>query len=76
MKVLISLLGGLVLGIILSYFFLDYNGWTIHQMGEDGEVTKTINELDFDLITNGFLIVAGVSILIFGVWTFIERKME
>lgn len=74
MKVWVSLLAGLTIGLLLSYIFLDYNGWTIHQMGWDGEATKTINELDFDLITNGFLIVAAVSLLIFGVWKFIERK--
>ena len=74
MKVWFSLLGGLVIGIILSYFFLEYNGWTIHPMGENGEVVNTINELDFNLITNGFLIVFGVSFLIYVVWTLIERK--
>ena len=74
MKLWFSLLGGLVIGIILSYFFLDYNGWTIHHMGENGEVVKTINELDFNVITNGFLIVVGVSFLIYVVWTLIERK--
>lgn len=74
MKVWFSLLGGLVIGIILSYFFLEYNGWAIHHMGENGEVVKTIKELDFNLITNGFLIVVGVSFLIYVVWTLIERK--
>ncbi|WP_264737322.1 hypothetical protein [Cytobacillus firmus] len=62
MKVWISLLSTLLIGIILSYFFLDYN-WTIHQMGENSE-------------SNGFLIVVAVSILIYVVWTKIERKKE
>ncbi|RBP86061.1 hypothetical protein DFO70_1349 [Cytobacillus firmus] len=60
MKVWISLLITLSIGIILSYFFLDYN-WTINQMGENSE-------------SNGFLIVFAASILIYAVWTKIERK--
>lgn len=36
----------------------------MHRMGVNGEVISTINELDFDLITNCFLIVL-VSILAF-----------
>lgn len=43
-------------------------------MDVNGEVTKTINELDFNLITNSFLIVLGVSILIYVIWRFIEKK--
>ena len=72
-KILISVLGGLIIGIMLSYFFLDYNGWTIHHMGKNGEVIKTINELDFNLITNGFLIIVAVTFFIYVIWTFVER---
>ena len=76
MKGWISLLSGLIIGIIISYFVLDYKGWTIYQMDVNGEVTKTINELDFNLITNSFLIVLGVTILIYVIWTFIEKKFK
>jgi hypothetical protein len=76
MKSWISLLSGLIIGIIISFFVLDYKGWTIYQVDVNGEVTKTINELDFDLITNSFLIVLGVSILIYVIWTFIENKFN
>ena len=76
MKGWISLLSGLITGIIISYFVLDYKGWTIYHVDVNGEVTKTINELDFDLITNSFLIVLGVSILIYVIWTFIEKKFK
>ncbi|USK39643.1 hypothetical protein LIS77_03685 [Cytobacillus firmus] len=58
-----SLICGLILGLIISFFTLDYNGWKMHRMGENGEVISAINEIDFDLITNFFLIVL-VSILV------------
>ncbi|CAM3679467.1 hypothetical protein GCM10009865_47720 [Aeromicrobium ponti] len=63
MKVWISLLLGLVICIILSYLFLDYNVWTTHQMGENSE-------------SNGFLIIVAVFILIYVFWKLIERKKE
>jgi hypothetical protein len=74
MKGLISLFAGLIIGIIVSYFVLEYEGWTLYQMNENGEVTKMINELDFNLITNGFLIVVGVSSFIYVIWTLVEKK--
>jgi hypothetical protein len=55
MKGLISLFAGLIIGIIVSYFVLEYEGWTLYQMSENGEVTKTIKELDLNLITKSFL---------------------
>ena len=76
MKGWISLLSGLIIGIIISYFVLEYKGWTIYQVDVNGEVSKTINELDFNLITNSFLIVLGVSILIYVIWTFIGKKFK
>ena len=76
MKGWISLLSGLIIGIIISYFVLEYKGWTIYQVDVNGEVSKTINELDFNLITNSFFIVLGVGILIYVIWTFIEKKFK
>ncbi|MQR94428.1 hypothetical protein EJV22_04465 [Fictibacillus phosphorivorans] len=74
MKFWISLIAGLVIGVILSYFFLDYNGLTINESGKNGEIIKNTNELDFNLISNSFLIVLSVSILIYIIWTLVEKK--
>ncbi|MCA0987424.1 hypothetical protein [Guptibacillus algicola] len=76
MKVWLSLLAGLICGITLSYFLLDYNSWALHLTGVNGEVIRTTNELDFNFITNVFLLVASASILIYGAWTLIEKKTE
>jgi high-affinity Fe2+/Pb2+ permease len=74
MKIWISIITGIVFGFILSYIFLDYNGWTLIQGDENGNVINTTNELDFNLITNSFLIMVVVSVLIYGAWTLIERR--
>ena len=60
----ISIVSGLIIGLIISYFTLEYNGLTIIHMNKDGEVKKTINDLDFNLITNSFLIVVASIIVI------------
>ncbi|MED1864324.1 hypothetical protein P4V41_12735 [Fictibacillus nanhaiensis] len=74
MKIWISLIAGLVIGVVLSYFFLNYNGSSINEVGKNGEIIKTTNELDFNLITNSFLIIISVSILIYVFWTLVEKK--
>lgn len=59
----ISIVIGLILGLALSYFLLSYNGWTMISIGKDGETLSSVNELDFDLITNAF----GLVLLCIGV---------
>lgn len=76
MKVWLSLLSGLIIGLILSYFFLDYNGWTLHLTGVNGEVIRTTRELDFNLISNAFLIVMATSAVIYGAWTLVEKRTQ
>ncbi|OHX44642.1 hypothetical protein C1N70_27410 (plasmid) [Cytobacillus firmus] len=73
LKKITSLIGGIVLGIIISYFTLDYNGWTIYEMDGKGNTVNTTNELDFDLLTNSFLIILGCTLLIYISWTLVEK---
>lgn len=74
-KVCVSLIGSLIIGLTISYFTLEYNGQTIHYADPDtGVITKTINELDFDLITNSFVLILVVSVLIFLTMTIFEKK--
>lgn len=66
------------MGVIISYFTLDYKGSTFYIMGKDnvsGEPIQVIRELDVDILMNGLLIVIGISILIYFVWTLVEKKL-
>ncbi len=76
-KGLISLLGGIILGVIISYFTLGYNGLTyyIHGRDETGGPVQVIHDIDVDLLMNGLLIVVGISILIYFIWTLAEKKI-
>jgi len=69
----ISILSGLMIGLMISFLTLEYNGLQIIHYNAEGNVVKTINELDFNLITNAFLIVVVSISLIYLVLTFFEK---
>ncbi len=73
-KSLISLVGGIISGLIISYYTLEYNGWKYFYGDENGDPYLIINELDVDLLMNGLLIVIGMSALIYFIWTLAEKK--
>lgn len=72
----ISIVGGLLLGLAISYVVLDYNGWTLVTIGSNGEATSSINELDFDLMTNAFGLVLICTAVIYGALTVISKKKQ
>lgn len=72
----ISIVGGLIFGLAISYFILDYNGWTLVTIGTTGEPTSSINELDFDMMTNAFGIVLICAAVIYGVLTVISKNKQ
>ncbi|WP_349407431.1 hypothetical protein [Pseudalkalibacillus sp. SCS-8] len=72
-KGFVSILLGVLIGVSIAYFTLDYNGWTFMYPGPDGEAVRTIHELDVDLLLDGTLIVVGVSAFIYTIWTMIEK---
>lgn len=74
-KAFLSILGGLVLGLILAFILFDYqSSWSTH-LNRAG-VDQIVNEMDFDFVFNSSLLVIGISILIFLVWNFVEKKKD
>ena len=74
-KAFLSILGGLVLGLILSFLLFDYqSSWSTH-LNRAG-VDQIVNEMDFDFVFNSSLLVIGISILIFLVWSFVDKKRD
>ncbi|TMU83599.1 hypothetical protein FGG79_19445 [Bacillus sp. BHET2] len=68
----ISVIGGFIAGLILSFEFLEYNGWIIHKMSTEGEIESTMKEMDFNMITNSFLLMAVSALSIYLVLRLIE----
>ncbi|MCC5801831.1 hypothetical protein [Rossellomorea vietnamensis] len=70
----ISIVGGIIVGLILSFFTLEYDGWKYITVSGNGEVEQVIHELDFNLITNTFLLMMACGILIYSILSMIEKK--
>jgi hypothetical protein len=68
----ISIIGGFFLGLIISIFALEYDGWKYILVDGSGEV-KVVNDLDFNLITNTFLIMVGSGIFIYLMLVVVKR---
>lgn len=72
----ISVGAGLILGLVISYFVLQYDGWTLVSIGRNGETTNTVNELDVDLLTNAFGIILVSIAAIYSLLTLIEKNKK
>ncbi|MCA1054140.1 hypothetical protein LCM10_04005 [Rossellomorea aquimaris] len=72
----VSILGGFILGLIISLLTLNYDGWKVIEIGVNGEVDRITNELDVNLITDSFLIMAGTGIVIYLVLSVLEKRYK
>ncbi|MBN8191902.1 hypothetical protein JI667_07045 [Bacillus sp. NTK074B] len=69
-----SIVGGIIGGLILSFFTLEYDGWKYITVSGNGEVEQVIHELDFNLITNAFLLMIVCGIILYSLLSMIEKK--
>lgn len=72
----ISIVGGVAIGLAISYFVLDYNGWTLVTIDKSGKTTGSINELDFDLMTNALGIIILCTAVVYGILTVFSKKKQ
>ena len=70
-----SILGGIIIGLILSFVLMDYEDMSYQLMDRGSTDYRTVSEMDFNFVFNASLLVMGVAILIFIVWSFVERKI-
>ena len=75
-KFFLSLLGGIIIGLIVSFLLMDYEDIRYEVRDLAGIVSRWIREMDFDFAFNASLLVIGMSILIFVIWTFVEKKLD
>ncbi|ANU17935.1 hypothetical protein BBI11_13220 [Planococcus maritimus] len=74
-KFFLSTAGGLIFGLLLSFTFMDYESSWMHHTQRAG-VDQMVKEMDFDFVFFATILVLVISILIFAVWTFIEKKND
>lgn len=72
-KILLSLSGGLLFGLFLSFIFWDYRGSTYEVKNQAG-VDRIIREMDFDFVFRSSLLVIVLTILFYIIWSFVEKK--
>ena len=72
----ISIVGGVAIGLAISYFVLDYNGWTLVTIDKSGKTAGSINELDFDLMTNALGIIILCTAVVYGILTVFSKKKQ
>ena len=70
----LSLLGGVIIGLIVSFLLMDYEDIRYEVRNLGGIESRWIRELDFDFIFNASSLVIGISILIFVIWDFVEKR--
>lgn len=70
-----SILGGIILGLILAFVFMDYEDISYQLMDRGSSEYRSVSEMDFNFVFNASLLVVGVAILIFIVGSFVERKI-
>lgn len=68
-----SLLSGVLIGLALSFVLMDYKDMSFEILEQGGIESRWIREMDFDFVFNASLLVIGTSILLFVIWTFIEK---
>lgn len=75
-KLLISLSSGLLIGVILSFTFMDYRNMSYEVIGLGGVDKRIIMEFDFEFVFNASLLVIGCTISTFVIWTYIDKKRK
>jgi hypothetical protein len=73
-KLSLSLLGGTIIGLIVSFTLMDYRDIKYEIRNQGGIESRWIREMDFDFVFNASALIIGISVLIFIVWTFIEKR--
>ncbi|MDN7240966.1 hypothetical protein QWY14_04150 [Planococcus sp. N028] len=74
-KSFLSIIGGLIIGLILAFIFFDYQPITNEHIGLGG-VDRNVKDMDFDFVYNASLLVIGISIFIYVIWSFVDKKKD
>jgi heme/copper-type cytochrome/quinol oxidase subunit 2 len=76
MKGKTSIISGLLIGLLISYFILDYRESSTSHLGVDGKVLNKITELDFSFINNAFIIIVITSGIIYYLLVKLEKSEQ
>lgn len=72
-KLLLSICGGILVGLLLSFLFLDYQGLQVEYLNHGG-VDITAFEVHFDFVFFSFVLVIAAAALIHRIWNYVEQR--
>lgn len=75
-KYLLSIVGGVLIGGIICYFFMDYETANYAIQNYNGLEEKEIKEWDFSYITQGGFIILITTLLIYFSWVVVEKRID
>ncbi|WP_141993214.1 hypothetical protein [Bacillus sp. B4EP4a] len=75
-KVLLSILGGVLIGGIICYLFMDYETSNYVIQNYYGLDEKEIKEWDFSYITQAGFIILITTLLIYFSWVVVEKRID
>lgn len=76
-KIVVSIIGGVLFGITVTFLFLDYEAfWTTYIMSDTGEIVGIRKEMDFDFVFSLLLFSAIGIAALYLIGTFIEKKQS
>ncbi|ASS95565.1 hypothetical protein [Peribacillus simplex] len=75
-KFLLSILGGVLIGVIICYFFMDYETSNYVIQNYNGLDEKEIKEWDFSYITQAGFIILITTLLIYFSWVVVEKRVD
>lgn len=75
-KYLLSIVGGVLIGGIICYFFMDYEAANYVIQNYNGLEEKEIKEWDFSYITQAGLIILITTLLIYFSWVVVEKRID
>ena len=73
-KILVSLFFGLLIGGLISSFFLDYQDNSYEILNYYGVDKMTVKEWDWDFIVDAGILVFLIAVFCFIIWTVIEKR--
>ncbi|QBP42768.1 hypothetical protein [Paenisporosarcina antarctica] len=75
-KISMSLISGAIIGLVISFLLMDYKDVRYEILNQSGIESRWVREMDFDFVFNAYILVIGSSIVLFIIWTFIEKKFD
>ncbi|WP_350302080.1 hypothetical protein [Peribacillus frigoritolerans] len=75
-KFILSLLGGVIIGGIICYIFMNYETSNYVIQDFNGHEEKEVKEWDFMYITQAGFIILGITLLFYFSWGIIEKRMD